>query len=375
MKLVYISRGVIIKRADVNSIGPEKKIQQQITNLNKLGVKVSQIYPRIYTTNLLLDFLLEKIITPIKYLNQRKLYDKDTVVYIRREHHHLSYLPLLLSPRLYKVVIETQTIERVEYRSTLSGPLTHILYSWYNYPNMLLFEKYIKSKADAIISVTNEIDKYNRALTRNKLQYLTLGNGIDTSQIKIRTFCEFPHQQLHMLFVGYVVPWHGIDRIILGMSKYNGSRDIYLHIVGEGLELQNLRKLVSTLHLEPRVIFHGFKSGTDLDAMFDQCHIAIGSLAGFRVNLIELSSLKSREYCARGIPFLMASKDADFPETWEYIQMVPADESPIDMKTVISFAERVMADPNHPQKMRRYAEDHLDWLAKMKVLKEFLETL
>jgi len=375
MKLVYISRGVIKTRADVNPIGPEKKIQQQITNLNKLGVQVSQIYPQTYTKNLLLDFILEKFITPIDYLIQRKLYDKDTVVYIRREHHHLSYLPLLLSPRLYKVVIETQTIERSEYRSTLSGPLTHILYSWYNYPNMLLFEKYIKSKADAIISVTNEIDKYNRALTRNKLQYLTLGNGIDTSQIKIRTFCEFPHQQLHMLFVGYVVPWHGIDRIILGMSKYNGSRDIYLHIVGEGLELQNLRKLVSTLHLEPRVIFHGFKSGTDLDAMFDQCHIAIGGLADFRRGLKEVSLLKNREYCARGIPFVLVAKDIDFPDEWAYTLHVPATEDPINMERVITFVERVMKDPNHPQEMRKYAEQHLDWYPKMKILKEFLEKL
>ena len=109
--------------------------------------------------------------------------------------------------------------------------------------------------------------------------------------------------------------------------------------------------------------------------MFDICHIALDALAGFRKGLTETSSLKSREYCARGIPFIASSKDADFPDGWEYVQKIPDDESSIDMKLVIDFANRVMADHEHPLKMRKYAEEHLDCMAKMKILKEFLESL
>ena len=177
----------------------------------------------------------------------------------------------------------------------------------------------------------------------------------------------------------HVFLWYGIDRFIRGLHEHNAhyanSTKIVLHIVGDGPELPYLKELTDELGLNENVIFHGFKSGRELDEMFDMCHIAIGSLAGFRAGLNELSSLKSREYCARGIPFLMASKDADFPEGFNWVQMVPANETPIDMNTVIDFANRIMADPEHPQKMRRYAEEHLDWMAKMKVLKEFLESL
>ena len=173
--------------------------------------------------------------------------------------------------------------------------------------------------------------------------------------------------------------WHGIDRFIRGLHEHNAhyanSTKIVLHIVGDGPELPHLKDLTNNLGLNECVIFHGFKSGKELDEMFDMCHVAIGSLAGFRAGLTELSSLKNREYCARGIPIIMASKDVDIPTDWEYVQMVPANETPIDMNTVIDFANRVMADPEHPQKMRRYAEEHLDWMAKMKVLKEFLESL
>lgn len=375
MKMVYISRGAMKNRADINPLGTEKKIQQQISALNKLGVVVSQLYPETYTSYLPLNFIVEKFITPMKYLIHRKLYDQNTVVYIRREYHHLSYLPLLFSSRIYKVVIETQTNERAEYRRRLSGSPLNIFLSWYNYTNMLLFEKSLKLKADAIISVTNEVEKHNRALTKNKLHYLCLGNGIDTSQIKIRTCPIFKGQEIQLLCVANVALWHGLDRLIHGMSEYNGSQDIYLHIVGDGSALPNIRKLVSTLHLENQVIFHGHKSGTDLDAMFDQCHIAVGSLGGFRINMHEMSSLKSGEYCARGIPFILAATAMDFPKNWPYILHVPETETPINMDDVIEFADRVLADPNHVQEMREYAESHLDWMIKMKILKEFLENL
>ena len=225
---------------------------------------------------------------------------------------------------------------------------------------------------DGIVSVTNEIAKYNSNVTHDCLQYLTLGNGINTKCISIRSPSTLT-DTYHILIVANTAYWHGVDRFIHGIHEHNAhyanSTKIILHIVGDGSELPHLKDLTNNLGLNENVIFHGFKSEKELDEMFDMCHIVIGSLAGFRAGLTELSSLKSREYCARGIPFLMASKDADFPEGFNWVQMVPANETPIDMNTVIDFANRMMADPEHPQKMRRYAEEHLDWMAKMKVLK------
>ena len=172
--------------------------------------------------------------------------------------------------------------------------------------------------------------------------------------------------------------WHGIDRFIRGLQDYQSSNNqiqINLHIVGDGPELPHLKELVSELNLEKNIIFHGYKYGEELNEMYKICHIALDSLAGFKRGLTEASSLKSREYCACGIPFLVSLNDADFPSNWEYTLRVSNDDTPINMNTVVEFANRVMADPEHPQKMRRYAEEHLDWMVKMKVLKEFLESL
>jgi hypothetical protein len=45
------------------------------------------------------------------------------------------------------------------------------------------------------------------------------------------------------------------------------------------------------------------------------------------------------------------------------------------MEDILTFAEKISEDPDHPWKMREYAVEHLDWSIKMRVLKRFLENL
>ena len=47
----------------------------------------------------------------------------------------------------------------------------------------------------------------------------------------------------------------------------------------------------------------------------------------------------------------------------------------MSIEKVIDFAQKLYEDPWHPQKMRTYATEHLDWSVKMSSLKTFLEAL
>ncbi len=85
-------------------------------------------------------------------------------------------------------------------------------------------------------------------------------------------------QNLHILFVGNVSRWHGLDRMIQGIATYRGSVRLHFHIVGDGDEVDHLKLLKSSVVPDANIYFHGFMSGLDLDAMFDRCHIAVGSL-------------------------------------------------------------------------------------------------
>jgi len=269
--------------------------------------------------------------------------------------------------RTCKIVTEHQTIELDENK---------LINSTLGYWSERLFGKLLRKQSDAIIGVTDEITQYEIACAGDpEKPHITIGNGFEVQSVPVREAPHYAGDDLHLLCVANVSRWHGLDRLLRGLATYNGTPKVILHIAGDGAELPHLQNLTDDLGIGDRVVFHGFTTGKALDALFDQCHIAVGSLGIHRIGLKEASILKAREYCARGIPFIYGIPDPDFPPDFPYILHLPADESPIDIDQVLAFAKRVCADPDHPQKMRRYAEEHLDWSVKMKKLKNFLETL
>jgi hypothetical protein len=71
--------------------------------------------------------------------------------------------------------------------------------------------------------------------------------------------------------------------------------------------------------------------------------------------------------------FIYAYSDPDLnDEAKEFSLQFPNDDSLIDMEQVLEFAKRTLSDPLLTQKMRKYAEEHLDYEVKMKKLHQFL---
>jgi hypothetical protein len=204
--------------------------------------------------------------------------------------------------------------------------------------------------------------------------HCTIPNGIIVDSVPRRKTPPFDPDSLHILFVGNVSRWHGLDRLIQGIAAYRGPVRVHFHVVGDGDELDSLKQLKASIAPTADIHFHGFMSGSDLDAMFDRCHIAVGSLGIHRKGLQQTSELKAREYCARGIPYVIACGDADFPNDFPWIFRLDADETPIDMEKVVAFARAVFSGPDPATAMRNYARENLDWNVKIAKLKEFIET-
>lgn len=368
--------------------GVEKKVFTQVQCLHKLGVNARLLL--INDTGLPsqnVSYITEKMV----YING--IFQKvKLITIVWRESLKVNLLKECLcsriegdiiymrspypSPQLWlflkkhlgaKVVTEHQTLEWEEYK--LQNKYSYLIAD-------LVLGNAIRKHTDAIVGVTDEITQYqlSRAGDPNK-PHITIGNGFDVASALIRTPPSYTNNDLHLLCVANVSRWHGLDRLLRGLATHNGTPRVILHIAGDGAELPSLQQMTEELGISDRVIFHGFTSGEALDALFDQCHLAVGSLGIHRIGLEEASILKAREYCARGIPFIYGISDPDFPPDFPYILQLPSDESPIDIKQVIAFADKVFADPDHPQKMRAYAEEHLDWSVKMKKLKTFLESL
>lgn len=292
---------------------------------------------------------------------------ENDILYMRIQYPSLLLSRLLSRVRTCKIVIEYQTIEPVEYR--LNGKYLYLFID-------LFHGDAIRKYSDAIVGVTDEITQYqlNRSGVKNKPN-ITIGNGFDVASVPVRDARQYDTIELHLLCVAEVGKWHGLDRLLKGMAEYRGETRIIFHIAGDGDEIPSLRQLVEKLNIRSQVIFHGFKTGEELHTLFNTCHIAVGSLGIHRLGLHEASILKAREYCARGIPYIIACTDPDFPDDFPYIYQVSPDDTPLDIKKIIEFSQMIYTNPDHPGKMREYALEHLDWSVKMKTLKAFLERL
>jgi len=381
MKVVYFFRSSLLQNS-----GVDKKITSQINSLRTNNVdciaypvfwedipaihnKYVQIIRRsfFYFPLRVINIVKRELLIIKKMRDALSSLTENDILYMRIQYPSFLLSRLLSRVRTCKIVIEYQTIEPVEYR----------LKRKYLYLIIDLFHgDAIRKYADAIVGVTDEITRYqlNRSGITNK-PHITLGNGFDVASVHVRDPRQYDNTELHLLCVANVSKWHGLDRLLKGMAEYPGNTRIIFHIAGDGDEIMSLRQLVEKFNLWNQVIFHGFKTGEELDTLFNTCHIAVGSLGIHRKGLTQTSELKAREYCARGIPYIIACADPDFPDDFPYIHRVSPNDSQIDIEKIIEFAQMVCADPDHPRKMRAYALEYLDWDVKMKTLKAFLETL
>ena len=97
------------------------------------------------------------------------------------------------------------------------------------------------------------------------------------------------------------------------------------------------------------------------DKLFEQCDFGIGSLGRHRSGITHIKTLKNREYAARGIPFVYSEIDDDF-ENMPYIMKIPADESIVNITTILSFYNQLHATP---QTIRNSIQS-LSWNNQMK---------
>jgi hypothetical protein len=101
--------------------------------------------------------------------------------------------------------------------------------------------------------------------------------------------------------------------------KKENNVDVYLHVVGGGEITEELKK--RALDLKDKVRFYGFLFGEELDDMYDRCDIGLEILAPGRKDIKVSASLKSREYIARGFPFVSACNlDISILQVLEEIQ-------------------------------------------------------
>lgn len=237
-----------------------------------------------------------------------------------------------------------------------------------------VYGRRVMQRVCSSVCVTPEILRYQRRRAANGLTGFVSPNGIDTRHMpqKKKTRTSGP---VELICVADFTRWHGYDRLLRGLKKYAGTTKVHVHMVGNGPELNAYKAYVRRFGLAARVTFWGRCDGKKLDQLIDASDVAISSLGLFRMGWQDAAPLKSREYCARGIPFCYAGNDPDLPMSFEYAYQVPSREKPIDIERLLRFVAFCRRRENVALTMRRFAHEYLSWEVKMKNVAAFIASL
>ena len=226
-----------------------------------------------------------------------------------------------------------------------------------------MFRHKLYAQMDAIVTFSEAKEIFGQ-------RAINISNGVDFDSIPLHKPVIMNHE-LHLIGVAEVHYWHGYDRLIAGIGEYyknGGKRDVFFHIVGgvgpsemyDSMHAPGFAELMEKYNIKEHVIFHGQLFGDELDAVFNQCQFAIGSLARHRSGITNIKTLKNREYATRGIPFIYSERDSDF-DSLPYVVKAPANESPISICQIIDFVDAF----NMRAKDVRKTVEHLTWKIQM----------
>lgn len=349
MKILYVSY-----RDENGKIysGVEKKISGQIKAFRDMGLDVEE-------SALCFENKFKRIIpfqTSSIPWNKVEVNDDIDGLYIRYQLSDYQFLKFLRKikkkkPNI-KIVVEIPTYPYDGERKNRYKDLRDKIYREYLYK----YVNYIAVISDGTIK------------TIFNIPIISIINGIDCDSITVKKNLQTVNEkELHFGYVGGLAYWHGIDRMLLGMAEYkkkHTDKAIYLHIAGDGGLKKEFENIVVESNLTDNVIFEGRLRDADLDELYNKCQIAVSSLALHRSGLVFGSVLKSREYLAKGIPFIYAAEmDVFQTAPVDFAFQCPADDSAVDIEAVLDFYYNLLEKESVEdlkKRIRNYAETYVD---------------
>lgn len=334
--------------------GIDRKVESQIKAINDGGIKCEFLFcKQPESTSDLVKSCLPFFSDGIDWPNPEKLKDVD-FLYIRRPRFASKELVAFLSAfrainSKAKIIYEIPTYP---YDAEMSSP-KYLPALYKDRINRAMLKEYVDIVAD--LSGADEIFG---------IETIRITNGVDLDAVRIRTPTHDGHR-VNIMIAASFEPWHGVDRFVRGMADYyasGGQRDLVLHLAGAGTRLASLKKLVEDLSLVDHVIFHGYLSSEELDDLYDMCDLGIECLGIHRRDSsLHSASIKSREYLAKGLPFITSSViDVFEDEPQDFSKFIEATDSPVSIEEVLDFHD-TLYDRETPEelaeRMRRFAEE------------------
>lgn len=198
------------------------------------------------------------------------------------------------------------------------------------------------------------------------LPAVNITNGVDVDEF---SFARHPGENGEVVLVGVAgtLWWQAYDRVLEGMRIYRDrkkSKDPCVRFVlagGDPKEMPAFLEDVRKRGLQESVDCRGFLKGEELMHLYASADLGVSSLGCYRRGMTHCSSLKAREYCAAGLPFLYAYEDDAMEENLPFALKLPNDSSPVDIGMTVEFALRCRSNPALAEQEREFARRNYDW--------------
>lgn len=181
---------------------------------------------------------------------------------------------------------------------------------------------------------------------------LRFTNGINVSAVSPREPVNQTDDTIHLIAVAHYGSWHAYDRVLTGIGEYyknGGQRNVMFHIVGKGKPIKKYpqyQDVIAKYQIESHVKMHGVLYGESLDNVYNFCRVGVDALGWHRMGVSIASTLKSREYLAKGLPFIHATPvDGFLDGKCPYLCKQSEDERPVDIEQIIQFYDTIYQNP------------------------------
>lgn len=194
-----------------------------------------------------------------------------------------------------------------------------------------------------------------------KSSWIVFSNSIDISNYSLSAIPPLEHT-IEILAVSNMAVWHRYDRLLQSIYKYTGNYSIHLTMVSRDTPAyQNIKQLAHSLKLEDKIHFLSDLPLSEIANLSSTMHIGVGNLTYKESGIELISSLKTKDYCAMGLPFFSSCKDTCFPAVFPYHYLIDNSTYEIDLNSIIHWYEQIRLNTHYREEMYHYAEKNLQF--------------
>jgi len=363
-KIVYIVALTDSRLINSESSGIKKKIDWQVAAMENAGLDIDLIKkPVLSKAKRVLPFQSSTIDWKNLLDEMLDKYDGLYHRYVYSDYQMVNLFSLIKAAKPgFKIILEIPTYP----------------YDRERRKNLLQYRDwYYRSKLHKYVDRIVIFDKWDSVWG---IPTIPTQNGINLQSVSVKKQLQ-RHDGIDICMIADFEYWHGVDRLLQGLIDYyenEGKEDIRIHLVGgisSSNEIQKCRKFASNDLIKNRVFFYGNLVGTELDHIYDICHVAVASLGRHRTGTIISSEIKTREYMGKGIPFIYSTEIDVFREAHvDFAYQLSINDDPVNMDEVTGFYHNLCKNCSAEQltdRIRRYAEKTVSMDMMIKPIADF----